>query len=196
MSEVQPVSFSALRPIRSPFALGLLPEHGIRAELDILSVQAPANDQPDDAYMRGFADGEAAVRDAFEADQSATDRLARALERLHTPSSDELALVIARTVQHLVVQIVGETPLDADEIRRRAERAAMMIAEEDKPVGLSLHPDDAALLPAELHGLTIKPRPDLARGDVVIDHAHGTIEDRVSRRLAAMDAALGLSDAA
>ncbi len=193
MSEAAAIPLTALTPIRAAFLAGLPgispPAHAPAPERD--AAPPPSSEE---VYAQGFAAGVAEARRDMGADLAA--QLAARLDmRLNEPR-EELGLLIASCVQRLVTQIVGACPVPPDDIQRRAEAAARLIHEDDAPTGIALHPDDAALLPSSLGGVPILACADLARGDIVILCAAGTIEDRITARLAALDAALGLETGA
>jgi flagellar assembly protein FliH len=189
MSKNFAIPFSALRPVRSGFCPSYPGSFTSRDMPEPHHAEAQ-----DDRYAQGFADGLAAGLARRTEDDRAADRLEKALLSLRSEPAEDLGTLIAETVQRLVRQVVADCPISPDEILQRAQRAAALIAKEDAATLLYLHPEDAKLLPAEIAGLTIVPQPDLERGDVVIPCAAGTIEDRMSQRLAALEVALGLGD--
>ena len=76
-------------------------------------------------------------------------------------SSEELAQLIAETVERLVRQIVESAPIDGDWLRAQAETAAAMVAEADKARTLWVNPADAALLMDAPIALPIEADPSL-----------------------------------
>ncbi len=189
MSKDFATPFSTLRPVRSGFCPGYPGSFPTRDMPEPHHAEAQ-----DDRFAQGFADGFAAGLARRSEDDRAADRLEKALLTLRPEPADDLGTLIAETVQRLVRQVVADCPISSHEVLQRAQRAAALIAKEDAATVLHLHPEDAKLLPAEIAGLTIIPQPDLARGDIVIPCAAGTIEDRISQRLAALEAALGLGE--
>jgi flagellar assembly protein FliH len=184
-------AFSALRPTRSGFCPGYPGSFAARNMPEPHHAEAP-----DDRYAQGFSDGYAAGLTRRAEDDRAVEQLEKALRAIRPEPADDLGILIAETVQRLVRQVVADCPISPDEVLQRAQRAAALIAKEDAATVLHLHPEDAKLLPAEIAGLTIVPQFDLARGDIVIPCAAGTIEDRISQKLAALEAALGLGEGA
>lgn len=189
MSEVVAVPLTQLRPVSSPFRAGLFGNGAVRP-----APAANAN-PPQDRYAMGFADGEAAADERHAGDREAADRIVAAIARLRAEPAEDLGRHLAETVSRLVREIVGETNVTSDEITRRAHAAAALLAESDAASAVRLHPDDAALVGADVSGIAIIPDAGLMRGDVIVDCASGTVEDGNALRLAALDASLGLGEA-
>lgn len=186
MSEAVAVPFSALRPASSPFRAGLGSTGGFAR------AGAPAASGPKDDYARGYADGIADAEARFAEDAGAAEKIRTAIAQLRAEPSEELGLYIAEAVSHLVRGIVGETQITPEEITRRAKAAAALIADNDAATAIRLHPDDAAIVGANVGEVAVIAEPGLLRGDILVDCASGTIEDGNALRLAALDAALGL----
>ncbi len=187
MSEVIAVPITQLRPIIAPFRAGLFGNDAVHT-----APAANAN-APQDRYAMGFADGEAAANERHSGDREAADRIAAAISQLRAEPAEELGRLLAHTVSRLVRDIVGETPISAEEIMRRTQAAAALLAESDAATTVRLHPDDAALVGDEVSGIAVHAEPGLVRGDILIECATGTIEDGNAHRLDVLDAALGLS---
>lgn len=185
MSEAIAVPLGTIRPVTSPFRAGFATE-GSR-----LRATGRTSARPDD-YSRGYADGFAEADAKADHDTLAADQIRDAISQLRAEPSEELGLYIAEVVAHLVRQIVGETPVATDEILRRANAAAALIAENDAATAVRLHPEDAALVGPSVGAIAVLPEPDLLRGDILVECAAGTIEDGNALRLDALDAALGL----
>lgn len=187
MSDVLAISLAGLRPIKSAFSRGFAA--GDQGE----STAGPTfADEGEDPYAKGYADGQASARAEMTKRCEAQDRLASAISGVGQETSEDLGLIIAQTVFRLVTHIIGETDIDAEALHRRAQAAAALLCENDAATAILLHPDDAALLPETVAGLSVGTRSDLERGDVVIDHGSGTIEDKMAHHMDALEAALGL----
>jgi flagellar biosynthesis/type III secretory pathway protein FliH len=185
MSEVIAIPLGAIRPVSSPFRAGFDSDSGF-------AKRATLSTALQDDYARGFADGQAEAEARYADDAAAADSIRQAIAQLRAEPSEELGLYIAEAVSHLVRQIVGETQITPEEITRRAQAAAELIAENDAATAIRLHPDDAALVGTNIGAISIVPEPGLLRGDILVECAAGTIEDGNALRLAALDAALGL----
>ncbi len=186
MSEVVVLPLGAIRPVNSPFRPGIDGDSGLTTRT------ATRPSAPQDDYARGFADGLAEADGRSTADTSAAEKIRQAITQLRAEPSEELGLYVAEVVSHLVRQIVGETQIAPEEITRRAQAAASLIADNDAATAIRLHPDDAALVGTTIGAISVVPEPGLLRGDVLIECAAGTIEDGNAMRLAALNAALGL----
>lgn len=186
MSEAVAVPFSALRPVSSPFRAGL----GSTGTFNRMA--SPSGQGPQDDYARGYADGLADAEARFADDTAAADKIRNAIAQLRAEPSEELGLYIAEAVSHLVRGIIGETQITPEEITRRAQAAAALIAENDAASAIRLHPDDAAIAGVSVGAIAVIAEPGLMRGDILVECAAGTIEDGNALRLAALDAALGL----
>ncbi len=186
MSEAVALPFSALRPVSSPFRPGFGSSGGFAR------AGGPASTGPKDDYARGYADGIADAEARLAEDTAAAEKIRTAIAHLRAEPSEELGLYIAEAVSHLVRGIVGETQITEEEISRRANAAAALIADNDAATAIRLHPDDAALVGATVGGVAVISEPGLLRGDILVECASGTIEDGNALRLAALDAALGL----
>ena len=86
----------------------------------------------DDPFARGLAEGQRIAEAAYTAERHQLLALLASAEALQDEPSEELAQLIAETVERLVRQIVAEAPIDADWLRAQAETAAAMVADADK----------------------------------------------------------------
>ena len=97
-------------------------------------------------------------------------------EALQDEPSEELAQLIAETVERLVRQIVEAAPIEAAWLRTQAETAAALVAEADKARTLWVNPADAALLVDAAITLPIEADATMTRGTVRIETSTGWIE--------------------
>src|SRR3546814_2713516 len=112
-------------------------------------------------------------------------------EALQDEPGEELAQLIAETVERLVRQIVAAAPIDAAWLMEQAETAATMVAECDKARTLWVHPDDAVLLVDCPLTLPVEADAAMARGTVRIETSAGWIEHGRSVYLDELRTALG-----
>jgi len=138
---------------------------GDAAELDL-----------DDPFARGLAEGQRIAEAAYVAERHQLLALLAGAEALQDEPSEELAQLIARTVERLVHQIVADAPIDAAWLQAQAETAAALVADADKARTLCVHPDDAALLSDCALPLTLASDPGMMRGTVRIETSTGWIE--------------------
>src|SRR3546814_14963876 len=89
----------------------------------------------EDPFARGLAEGMRHVEAAFVAERHRLLALIAATEALQDEPSEELAELIAETVERLVRQIVATAPIDAAWLMEQAETAATMVAACDKEIG-------------------------------------------------------------
>jgi flagellar assembly protein FliH len=154
---------------------------------------APINmaQQSADAFSEGFAAGHRSATEALSEECAQLRALLAKAEALQPEASDAVAALIAETVLRLVTDIVGNAPVDQALLERRIDEAMAVITECDAARNVVLHPDDAALLNNGAIALPIVPDATLARGDLRIECASGSIEHGVSQRLEALYLALG-----
>lgn len=145
-----------------------------------------------DPFAIGFAEGERVATERFAADHDNLLKLIATANVFQPEPSEELAAMIATTVERLVTELVGTMPVERPWLIDRIERAMSCIGEADAARTLWLHPDDAALvadadLPLEIHADAA-----LERGALRIDCSLGWIEDSRSLHLDALRATLGI----
>ncbi|MBB6426481.1 FliH/SctL family protein [Sphingopyxis sp. JAI128] len=150
----------------------------------------------DDPFARGLAEGQRIAEAAFVAERHQLLALLAGAEALQDEPSEELAQLIAETVERLVRQIVATAPIDADWLRAQAETAAAMVADADKARTLWVHPDDAALLADGPLTLSIESDPAMLRGTIRLETSTGWIEHGRAVYLDELRSALGTGEAA
>ena len=150
----------------------------------------------DDPYALGLAEGQRLAESAYAAERHQLLALLAGTEALQDEPSEELAQLIAETVERLVRQIVETAPIDAAWLQAQAETAAAMVADADKARTLWVHPEDAALLADFPLTLAIESDPAMVRGTVRIETSTGWIEHGRAVYLDELRAALGTGDAA
>jgi flagellar assembly protein FliH len=154
-------------------------------------VQDRPADGADDAFALGYAEGERAARATFDVERDAMTVLLAAAQALQPEPSEELAAMIATTVERLVAEIVGQVEIDRTWMLSRIERAVGHIGEADAARTLWLNPQDMALLDGIDFPIELRADPDLERGALRIDCSSGWIEDSRSQYLEALRATLG-----
>lgn len=158
---------------------------------------SPAAEQDaDDPFARGLAEGQRIAEAAYTAERHQLLALLASAEALQDEPSEELAQLIAATVERLVHQIVATAPIDAEWLREQAETAAAMVADADKARTLWVHPDDAALLADCPLTLAIESDAAMVRGTVRLETSTGWIEHGRAVYLDELRAALGEGAAA
>lgn len=177
---------SGFRPLS--FAPSLVAE---QAELE-----SPADIDLDDPFARGLAEGQRIAETAFVAERHQLLALLAGAEALQDEPSEELAQLIAETVERLVRQIVATAPIDAEWLQAQAEAAAAMVADADKARTLWVHPDDAALLADCPLTLAVESDPAMVRGTIRLETSTGWIEHGRAVYLDELRAALGTGERA
>ncbi|WP_422059240.1 FliH/SctL family protein [Sphingopyxis sp.] len=147
--------------------------------------------ETDDPFALGLAEGQRVAEAAFAVERQHLLALAASAEILQDEPSEELAQLIAETVERLVRQIVDSAPIDAEWLHAQAATAAAMVAEADKARTLWVNPADAVLLMDSAIALPIEADPAMARGTVRIETSAGWIEHGRAVYLNELRAALG-----
>ena len=150
----------------------------------------------DDPFARGLAEGQRIAEAAFVAERHQLLALLAGAEALQDEPSEELAQLIADTVERLVRQIVASAPIDAEWLQAQAETAAAMVADADKARTLWVHPEDAALLADCPLTLAIESDAAMMRGTVRLETSTGWIEHGRAVYLDELRIALGTGVAA
>ena len=94
--------------------------------------ESPGEIDLDDPFALGLAEGQRLAEAAFVAERHQLLALLAGAEALQDEPSEELAQMIAETVERLVRQIVAAAPIDAEWLQAQAETAAAMVADADK----------------------------------------------------------------
>lgn len=157
------------------------------APVDALAEPEPA----DDPFARGLTEGQRLAEAAYTAERHQLLALIAGTEALQDEPSEELAQLIAETVERLVRQIVADAPIDPAWLKEQAETAAALVAEADKARTLWVHPEDAALLVDADLRLPVEADAAMVRGTVRIESSAGWIEHGRAVYLNELSAALG-----
>lgn len=188
MSELLSVRITDARPAAGfrPMWLGLHSE---------VVTPEPLPEPAEDPFGEGYRQGVAKAELAHSEERRRMSALLAACETLRPEPSEELALLIAETVDVLVRQTVGEVEIDGALLLERCRRAAAVIAVADGDRTLRLHPEDLALFEPAALPITAIGDPDIARGSLRIEDSAGWVEDGVSIHLEALREQLGLDGA-
>ncbi len=150
----------------------------------------------EDPFALGLAEGQRLAEAAFVAERHQLLALLAGAEALQDEPSEELAQLIAETVERLVRQIVDAAPIDAIWLQAQAETAASMVADADKARTLWVHPEDAALLADAPLAMAIESDPAMVRGTVRPETSTGWTEHGRAVYLDELRTALGTEHAA
>lgn len=131
----------------------------------------------DQAFAAGHAEGLAMLERAILDERASVARLAESLEALRAEPAGPLAALLARTVDRLVRQVVGEVAIDGDRLLERARAAAELIVDETAPVRMRVHPADHERLAGAALPVELVPDATIAPGAVSVEGTDGWIED-------------------
>lgn len=185
MSELIPVRITDARPMPGFRPLWAAAPAAVTTSEPVVEA---TEDRFEEGYRLGFADAE----QTFCVERERHAALLAACEIFQPEPSEELALLIAETVEGLVRLAAGEVEIDAGLLLERARRAAALVAAADTARTLYLNPDDLALIDPDALPLVAVPDPDLSRGSLRIEDSAGWVEDGVSIHLDALREQLGL----
>ena len=163
---------------------------------DPAELESPLEIDLDDPFARGLAEGQRIAEAPFVAERHQLLALLAGAEALQDEPSEELAQLIAETVERLVRQIVATAPIDAEWLQAQAEAAAAMVADADKARTLWVHPDDAALIADCPLTLAVESDPAMVRGTIRLETSTGWIEHGRAVYLDELRAALGTGESA
>ncbi len=156
----------------------------------------PVEAEPgEDPFEKGLAEGQRLAEAGFAVERGQLLALVAGAEALQDEPSEELAQLIAETVERLVRQIVADAPIDAMWLKDQAETAAALVSEADKARTLWVHPQDAALLMDADIRLPVAADPVMMRGTVRVESSAGWIEHGRAVYLNELRAALGREEA-
>lgn len=157
------------------------------------SVSEVAGSEPD-IFAIGYDAGMKAAAAGFAPERAALQALVATAAALQPEPSDELAVLIAETVEVLVTKIVGAVTLDRAALAERAQRAAALVGDCDNARTMWVNPEDVALLEDAGLPLTLCADSMAARGSIRIDCSAGWIEAGTALYLDALRVELGLKD--
>lgn len=187
---------SEVAVVRVPLTEARAPVSGFSPRfMGRMPAPTPARDHPEqpDLFARGFEEGCRAAEAEFAVERAALQKLLATADAFQPEPSEELAAMIATTVERLTSELVGTVPVDRDWLAARVDRALTCIADADAARTLWLHPDDIALLDGADLPLEMHADPALERGALRIDCSMGWVEDSRSIHLDALRAALGIT---
>jgi flagellar assembly protein FliH len=173
-----PATFTAWGRVPTP--AGLVPAaqelDSLGSDLDEDAIIDPAAIH-DQAFAAGHAEGLAMLERAILDERVAVARLAQSLDGLRPEPAGPLAALLARTVERLVRQVVGEVAIDDARLIARATAAAELIADETAPARMCVHPADYERLAGAALPVELVADPTIAPGSVSVEGVEGWIED-------------------
>ena len=187
----RPVWQAPHQPFRSNAANDSFGDHGGDEEAE---AAAYFEEQIEDSYRKGYADGQAAILEANAELIAASDRLAEAAATLRAQPGDALCETLLRTIRTLLERTAGFAEPDAATLQQHCASLAALAQKDCSNAVLHIHPLDRLLLGEQDIGLAIEEDQGMTRGTLCLSHSEGWIEQGtqpVLDELQAMIAALG-----
>jgi flagellar assembly protein FliH len=185
-------------PVILPIALSQACSHagGFRPRFSkgYTLADAQAEQTSEDLYANGLADGQEMAQAAFAVERMQLQALIASAQALQSEPSEELAALIAETIEQLVRQCVGVSAVDSDHLNAQAARAAKLISECDQARTMWVHPGDLPLMDQAALPIAVMADPGLARGAIRIDCSAGWIEHGTPLYLEELRTALGVTE--
>lgn len=138
--------------------------------------QAQLQQQINEAYQRGFDEGQQVMAQANTELMDLSQKLTESITNLKPVLSDQLCEAIICTVSTLLERTASFAVPDADLLRQRCDALATLAHRELNNAELHVHPDDRALIGDASIGLPMVDDADLTRGTLRIAHQEGYIE--------------------
>jgi len=169
----------------------------IRQEI-LAEARAEAERLVQQAYKEGLARGTEAGREAFDATLAqcaqALSAAGDALQESHVAFLENLEPQVLSLVKEIVTRVIDvELRINPDVLRRSAERALALLADEHK-VTLSLNPGDLEAIQAHkvelldafprIESLTLQADPSVAPGGCVASTPATDVDAQIETRLA------------
>lgn len=134
------------------------------------------------ALAQAFAEGEAAGREAAEAEfsQSANrhEKLKLRFRTLDQAAQEALAASLRETVMALCEPVLAESAIDKAAFADRCREAARRFGEAPGRFTMQLHPEDmSALAPDMLESWSVTPDDSAERGSIMLEGEDGTLTD-------------------
>ncbi len=152
--------------------------------------------QDKSSFEQGVALGMERAEAKFAEERNELRNLIASANALQPEASDELAMLIGKTVETLVRQIVGDFKPDAAWLEERIAEAVSIISECDAVRTVWMHPKDIALLDTETMSHNFMADKNAERGSIRIDCSQGWVESGHSLYLDELTAELGLKGGA
>ncbi len=130
------------------------------------------------AYEQGFAEGKVAAHGAIDHETGVAGTLGLALAKLDDAAMRSIRQRLTQTVAALCEQVIEPHLTDRAAIEKRCGDALQWFDQAPSRLVLQLHPDDIALLSADMRAVwTIRAAPDVARGTLQVEGPDGIMRD-------------------
>ncbi len=148
---------------------------------------------PIDEFERGLAEGQALAEAAFSEERRRLQALVAAADALQPIEPEKLRDLICTTVERLVGEIVGTTPIDPELLRGQVDEAIQFAETVGSDAVLRLAPEDVALLDGTDCPLPIVADTQLTPGTLRLETQAGTVEHGRKVQLEALRLQLGVT---
>lgn len=148
---------------------------------------------PVDEFERGLAEGQALTEAGFVQERRRLQALIAAADALQPVEPETLRNLIGSTVERLVREIVGATPIDPQLLGRQIDEAIQFAGSAGSDAVLRLAPDDVALLDGTDCPLPIVADTQLTPGTLRLETQAGTVEHGRKVQLEALRRQLGVT---
>lgn len=155
---------------------------------------ARASAPPADPYALGLAEGQSLAQTAFAEERLRLQALVAAANALQPVEPEAVRTLICQTVDRLVREIVGATPVNTDHLHRQVEEATELAGTTGAGTVLRLSPQDAALLEGVGIKLPIVPDVQLPPGTLRVEAETCTFEHGRAVQLEVLGLQLGLAE--
>ncbi|MEQ1551854.1 FliH/SctL family protein [Sphingorhabdus sp.] len=155
---------------------------------------AHAKSAPVDEFERGLAEGQALAEAAFSEERRRLQALVAAADALQPIEPEKLRDLVCTTVERLVREIVGATPVDPELLRRQVGEAIQIAETVGSDAVLRLAPDDVALFDGFELGLPIIADTQLTPGTLRLETQTGAVEHGRAVQLEALRMQLGVAE--
>jgi flagellar assembly protein FliH len=144
-----------------------------------------------DEFARGFAEGQSLAEAAFAQERAALHALATSAQALQPIEPQAIRQLILESVERLVGEIVGKTPVEREWMIEQVDRVVQVAGQiEDKKI-LWLHPDDLPLLRESGIDVEFRADPSIVPGSLRLELESGWIEHGRMVMLDALRAYIG-----
>jgi flagellar assembly protein FliH len=154
---------------------------------------ASSSSPPADPYALGLAEGQLLAETAFAEERGRLLALVAAANALQPVEPEAVRTLIYGTVNRLVREIVGATPVDADHLHRQVEEAIRFVGASGADGVIHLSPEDISLLAHANFKLPIVPDAALTPGTLRVESDGCTVEHGRAVQLEALGLQLGLA---
>lgn len=155
---------------------------------------AGAKTDPVDEFERGLAEGQLLAETAFAEERRRLQALVAAANALQPVEPETVRKLICETVDRLVREIVGVTPVDIELLRKQVDEAVTFAGPIAVDAILKLSPDDAMLFEGAELGLPFVADMRVMRGTLRLESPSGTVEHGRMVQLEALRQQLGIAE--